>query len=370
MKIPLCKSPLTKNDLFEINKSLKTGWLTHGKNNIEFENNFKKITGAKYAISMNSCTSALECSLKGNKIKGEVIIPSWTWVSTANAVLNSSCIPVFADVNLNSRNITADEIKKVISKKTKAIIIVHYGGLPCDMDEIVKLCKKRKIYLIEDSAETLGGTYKKKFTGTFGIGCFSFFPTKNITTTEGGMLTTADKNLYEYTKKLIAHGIDKKKNKLPWKRESVLAGHNFRMPNHLAALGTSQLKKLSTFNAKRNLIAKKYDNFFNKYPKIFKVQKFDKKFTHSYQMYNLQIKSGLRTNFIKFMRYKDIEISVHFDPPLHKQRFFKKFKKGNLANTEILSKTIITMPIYPTLKYKEIEHIFKQIKKWMTNLVR
>jgi len=370
MKIPLCKSPLTKKDLFEINKSLKTGMLAHGKKNIEFENNFKKITGAKYAVSMNSCTSALECSLKGNKIKGEVIIPSWTWVSTANAVLNSGCIPVFADVDLNSRNITVDKIKKVISKKTKAIIIVHYGGLPCDMDEIVKLCKKKKIYLIEDSAETLGGTYKKKFTGTFGIGCFSFFPTKNITTTEGGMLTTSDKNLYEYSKKLIAHGIDKKKHILPWKRESVLAGHNFRMPNHLAALGTSQLKNLNTFNAKRKKIAKKYDNFFSKYPMIFDIQKFDKRFTHAYQMYNVQIRSSLRTNFIKFMRYQNIEVSVHFDPPLHKQKFFKIFKKGDLTNTDILSKTIVTMPIYPTLKPKEIEYIFKQIKRWMSSLLR
>ena len=209
MKISLSKPELDKKDISIIVNSLKSGWLTHGPENLKFENFFKKKIGTKYAISMNSCTSALECSLKVLEKKGEVIIPSWTWVSTANAVLNTGNKPVFADVNLNSRNITAEEIRKKITKKTIAVIVVHYAGLVCEMGPIVKLLKKKKIDLIEDSAECLGATYKKNQAGSFGTGCFSFFPTKNITTTEGGMLTTNSKLKYEKIKRIIAHGINK-----------------------------------------------------------------------------------------------------------------------------------------------------------------
>ena len=196
MKVPLSITNLENKELRIITDSLKTGWLTHGKHNLIFEKNFSKFVGVKYSISMNSCTSALECAVKLLKKKGEVIIPSWTWVSTANAVINSGCKPVFADVELNSRNISPAEIEKKITKKTIAVIVVHFGGMPCEMDKISKICKKNKIELIEDSAETIGATFKKKKTGSFGVGCFSFFPTKNMTTTEGGMLTTNNLNYF------------------------------------------------------------------------------------------------------------------------------------------------------------------------------
>ena len=148
-QIALFKPTLTNNDYKTIKKSLKTGWLTHGSNNRKFENNFCKLINVKYAISMNSCTSALECALKVIKKKGEVIIPSWTWVSTANAVLNTGNTPVFADVDINSRNLTYVNINKCISKKTIAVIVVHYAGLPCEMDEIVSLTKKKKLNLLK-----------------------------------------------------------------------------------------------------------------------------------------------------------------------------------------------------------------------------
>ena len=365
MKIPLCKTNLDKKDISVIVKSLNSGWLTHGSKNIEFEKNFNNLFGTKYSVSMNSCTSALECSIKSQNIKGEIIVPSWTWVSTINAVLNCGCKPVFGDVDINSRNITAKFIEERITKKTKAVIIVHYAGLPCKMDYIVKVCKKYKIKLIEDSAETLGAKFKNKYTGTFGVGCFSFFPTKNITTAEGGMLTTNDKRVYLHTKKLIAHGILKKNKSFPWKREAELPGHNFRLPNHLAALGNNQLNKLKKFNFKRNLIAKKYDNFFKSYPKIFKVQEVNKDFTHSYQMYTVQIIDKNRNNFIKYLRKNNIEASVHFDPPLHRQRYCAQFKKHHLPNTDILSRTIVTMPMFPSLTNNQLGYIFKIIRKWI-----
>ena len=362
-RIPLFKSSLDKNDFKAIENSLKTGWLTHGKNNLIFEKNFAKFIGTKYAISMNSCTSALECALKVIKKKGEVIIPSWTWVSTANAVINTGNKPVFVDVELNSRNIDSKEIEKKINKKTIAVIAVHYSGLPCNMKEIVKVVKKNNITLIEDSAETLGATCDGKQVGSFGIGCFSFFPTKNITTTEGGMLTTNNKKYYLEIKKLIAHGINKDRKKFFWHRVADLPGHNFRLPNHLAALGNSQLKKLNKFNLMRRSIAKKYNNFFSKMPNFFEVQEVKKKYTHSYQMYSVLVKKNKRNSLLYFLKKKGVDASVHFDPPLHKQAYLKKYSK-KLKFTEKLSQQILTLPIYPDLSQKNLSFILNKINDW------
>jgi len=362
-QIPLFRPTLTNRDYRVIQKSLKTHQLSHGSNNLKFEKIFSKFIKVKFSISMNSCTSALECALKIIKKKGEVIIPSWTWVSTANAVLNTGNIPVFADVDINSRNINAHEIKKCITKKTIAVIVVHFAGLPCEMDNILKLTKKRKIELIEDSAETLGATWKKKYTGSFGIGCFSFFPTKNITTCEGGMLTTNSMERYIEIKKLIAHGINKSKKKHFWNREADLAGHNYRLPNHLAGLGISQFRQLSKFNKQRRKIAKKYDNFFKELLDKFYVQKVNSNLTHSYQMYSILINSKYRNNLLYYLKKNNIEASVHFDPPLHQQKYLKKYSK-KLPNTEKLAKEIITLPIYPRLKQNDLNRIFKVIKNW------
>ena len=175
MKIPLCKPSIDSKEIKTVSKLLKTQWLSHGAYNNKFEEKFNKLFKTKYSISMNSCTSALECAIKSLGLKGEVIIPSFTWVSTANAVINSGCKPVFADINFETRNIDPKSIEKNINKNTSGIIVVHFAGLPCDMDNILNLCKKYKLSLIEDSAETLGAKFKNKYTGTFGIGCFSFF---------------------------------------------------------------------------------------------------------------------------------------------------------------------------------------------------
>ena len=177
-QIPLFRPTLTNKDYRVIQKSLKMDQLSHGSNNLKFEKIFSKFIKVRFAISMNSCTSALECALKIIKKKGEVIIPSWTWVSTANAVLNTGNKPVFADVDINSRNINALEIKKCITKKTIAVIIVHFAGLPCEMDNIIKLAKKRKIEIIEDSAETLGATWKKNIQGLSELDVSLFFRQK------------------------------------------------------------------------------------------------------------------------------------------------------------------------------------------------
>tara|TARA_B100001057_G_scaffold498055_1_gene603940 strand:- start:1384 stop:2496 length:1113 start_codon:yes stop_codon:yes gene_type:complete len=364
MKIPLCKPSIDKNEINLVTKTLKSNWLTHGPYNKKFEELFNKKFNTKYSIAMNSCTSALECAIKALGIKGEIIIPSFTWVSTANAVLNCGSKPVFADVNFNTRNIDLKNIIKSITKKTIAIIVVHFAGLPCDMSKISKFCKKKNIKIIEDSAETLGAKINNKFTGTYGIGCFSFFPTKNITTTEGGMLTTNNKKIYNYVKKLIAHGIDKDIKSNFWHREAILPGHNFRMPNHLAAMGYMQLKKITKFNKKRNIIANLYNSELSKISNKIKIPHVPKGFTHSYQMYTITVEAKVRNKLLNYLKKNDIGASAHFDPPLHLQKYLKKYHNKKLIETEKLSKKILTLPIFPDMSKKEVLYVTKTINKF------
>jgi len=364
MKIPLCKPSISKSEIDLVAKSLKSSWLTHGPYNLKFEQLFNKKFKTRYSIAMNSCTSALECAVKSLGVKGEIIIPSFTWVSTANAVLNCGSKPVFADVDYKTRNIDLNSIKKCITKKTIAIIVVHFAGLPCDMNKIIKFCKKKNIKIIEDSAETLGAKIGSKFTGTFGTGCFSFFPTKNITTTEGGMLTTNDKSTYNYVKKLIAHGIDKKIKTNFWYRVAVLPGHNFRMPNHLAAIGYLQLKKISKFNSKRNKIANIYNSEISKITDKVSIPFIPKGYTHSYQMYTITVSKQIRNKLLNYLKTNNIEASAHFDPPLHSQKYLRKYNKKNLPVTDKLSKEIITLPIFPDMTKKEVSYVIKTLKKF------
>ena len=177
------------------------------------------------------------------------------------------------------------------------------------------------------------------------------------------MLTTNNKKRYQEIKKIIAHGINKNKKKNFWNRVADLPGHNYRLPNHLASLGVSQLSKLNEFNNKRLLIAKKYDVFFRKFQDIFTIQKINPNLTHYYQMYSILVKQKYKNKLLHCLKKNGIEASVHFDPPLHMQKYLKNFTK-KLINTEILAKQIVTLPIYPLLKTTEQNKIFKVIRNW------
>ena len=369
-KIPLCVPSIDKKEYEIVKKILKSKWLTHGKYNHLFEENFSKYLGVKYALSLNSCTSALELAIKVNNLKkaDEVIVPSFTWVASANAIINGGATPVFCDSNIDTRNTTAENIEKCITKRTKALMIIHYGGQSCEMDKILKLVKKYKLILIEDSAETIGSKWKNKLAGSFGIGCFSFFPTKNITTGEGGMITSNDKKFIDKCKLLIAHGIDKSTfqrenaNK-PWVKISLLAGHNFRLSNLLAGIGYEQLKKLNKLNAQRKKVAKKYLKILKYIPNIV-LPITSNLATHTYQTFSILVPKEKRENLLIYLNSRGIGASVHFTPALHQQKLFKKYKKKyvSLKNAEILSARSVSLPIYPDMKDQDINFVCKNLK--------
>lgn len=366
MKIPLCVPMVDDVEINEVIKVLKSGWYAHGPKNEEFESKFAEYHGVKYALALNSCTSALQLSMLANNIKGEVIIPSFTWVATANSIVTSNAKPVFADINVETGMLDPKAIEACISPRTEAIMPVHYGGSVAEMDTIQSMCVKHGLLLVEDTAETIGGKYKNKLAGTFGIGCFSFYPTKNMTTGEGGMLTTNDTEFAQKAKALIGHGIDKSAydrelNDRPWIRSASYAGFNFRLTNFQAAMGVEQLKKLDKMNELRinhSLYLQKHLSSIEKIELMLPPGNVH----HVYQMFTIRVDSSIRREFVNYLRKNGIGSSVHFDPPVHQQPYYyNNFDIPSLPMTEKLCSEIVTLPMFPQLTIEQLDYMISNI---------
>lgn len=370
--IKLSVPDLGKEELKNVTEVLESGWLAPGKFNNLLENQFIELIGSKYALSMNSCASALEIAIKAHDIKGEVIVPSFTWVASVNAIVNNGATPVFCDIDFDYRNTTADFIEPLINSKTEAVMVVHFGGQPCDMTPIYNLCQKYNLLLIEDSAETLGASVDEKQAGSFGIGCFSFFPTKNITTGEGGMFTCNDEKIFKTAKSLIGHGIGtttlERNNKVAWYREAISSGHNFRMSNIHAAIGHAQFNRLEEMNNNRKKSANFYNNLLSDKNRGVAIPQVGNNREHVYQMYTVTVDEKIRNEVVEQLNRKGIGASVHFDPPVHKQEYYQYIKsKTSLENTEKLSNSIITLPMYPTIKEEDMTYVVDEIYKIIKN---
>ncbi|MBU6415114.1 DegT/DnrJ/EryC1/StrS family aminotransferase, partial [Patescibacteria group bacterium] len=351
--IPLSKPFLGKEEYRAALDALKSGWLIHGPKNDEFETRFAKYVGVKHAVSLNSCASALQLAVEANRIEGEVIVPSFTHMASANAILRAGAHPVFADIEQKTCMFDPQSVEAAINKKTEAIMVVHFGGATANVDVLLKICKKHKLLLIEDSAENAGGSWKKKKAGSFGTGCFSFFPTKNMTTAEGGMLTTNDSDVARRARIIAGHGVassflSREKQKKFWIREAILPGLNFRMSNVQAAIGVEQLKKLDLMNRMRRQRASLLTKLLQPLSGVF-LPHHDPRAHHVYQMYTVQVPEKIRDEIVFALRKRGIGASVHFDPPVHLQPQYrsKKFRRVPLPVTESVSKSIITLPMYP-----------------------
>ena len=360
--IPLALPSITDAEIDLVTSVLRSGWLAHGEYNDRFERAFAELVGAAHAVSINSCTSALEVALNASDIRGEVVLPSFTWVATANAVAVSGAVPVFCEVDPATRNVTAAHIASRLTSATEAVIVVHYGGQPCPMEEIRRLCDARSLLLIEDSAQTLGATYNGRQAGSFGLGCFSFFPTKNITSCEGGMLTTNDDEIARRVRALISHGVrrstfSRESADQPWVRAAEMPGHNFRMPNPLAAMGWVQLSRLAEMNNRRTRLANQYRSALKNLP--LRLPGLVDRATHVYQMFTIEVDAERRDHVLHCLRRERIGASVHFDPPVHLQPAYTAlgWRQGDLPATESLSKRLITLPIYPDMPSAYVDRV-------------
>jgi len=371
--IPLCVSDIGREEIKAVTEVLRSGWLVHGPKTEQFEKEFSKYIGVKQAVALNSCTSALQLVIQAHELRGEIIVPSFTFVASVNAIVNTGCKPVFADIDCNTCNIDADKIEEKINDSTVAIMPVHYAGQSCRMDRIMSIAQKYNLVVIEDSAETIGGEFKGQKTGSFGIGCFSFFPTKNMTCAEGGMVTTNDKKIAEKIRTYASHGILKStlqrtKDKVPGYREAILPGYNYRMTDIQAAIGLVQLKKLDRMNELRVRHARYLSERLES--ENIEVPKESKDCKHVFQMYTIRVKGIDRNRFVLKLKEKGISASVHFYPPVHLQKYYKENLKchHNLAITEKVANSIVTLPMYPQLTKRQLNEIVRAVNSVVKGL--
>lgn len=370
--IPFAPPNIGKEEILAVKKVLESGWLAHGPKTKEFETEFAKYIGTKRAVSLNSCTAALHLALQSAGIgKGdEVIVPSFTMVASANAILHAGAKPVLVDIDYASGNLDLGKVKEAISEKTKAIMPVHFAGLSCGMGKIMDLAQKYNLTVVEDSAEAIGAEFKGRKTGTFGIGCFSFYPTKNMTTGEGGMVTTDSDKIAEAILTMRGHGINKgalerEREKKPWLRIQTMLGYNYRLTDFQSAIGLIQLKKLDKMNNLRREHAR-YLNQRLKSLREIEIPVEPKGYRHVYQLYTLRVRGINRDEFVIGLRKKGVCASVHFDPPVHLNPFYKEkfgYREGEFPVTERLAKSIVSLPMHPQLSRKELNTIISTVKE-------
>jgi len=366
--IPIFKPCMDQQEIDAVAEVLKSGWIGLGPKTVEFENKFAEYIGTKYAVGLNSCTSALDLAIRVLGIKsGEVITTPITFVSTAHAILYNNTIPVFADVYPDTLNIDPDDVRRKISKKTKAIIPVHYGGHPVEMDEIMEIAEKHNLFVIEDAAHACGAEYKGKKAGSIGdLGCFSFHAVKNLATGDGGMITTDDKKIYEHLLKLRWLGINKDtfkrdNTRYSWNYEVEELGYKMHMNDIAAAIGVVQLKKLDKMNASRRKIVDRYNEAFKKLDWL-ETPTLRKGVVSSHHNYAAKVVKGDRNDLIAHLAAKDISSGVHYTP-LYLHPIYKKF--GITAKCPVADeiwKKIIILPVFPDLGQDEMNHIINTVK--------
>jgi len=367
--IPLFKIYWDEQDIARVTETIKKGmaWAT-GPNIQEFENRLADYVGVNYAVTFNSGTSALHAILAAYGIdKGdEVIVPSFTFIATANAPFFVGAKPVFADIEDKTYGLDPEDVERKITARTKAIMPIHYGGSPCFIEELRQIAQKHNLLLFEDAAESLGAKVNGKSVGSFGdAAMFSFCAPKVITTGEGGVVVTDSKDAYENLKLIRSHGRAETADYFSSAEcfEYVTLGYNFRMSNITAALGIAQLEKIDKIIGMRREKAEMLSAKLSRIAEIELPHPPDG-FYHLYQMYTIRVKEGeeKRDGLSAHLTEKGIMTKVYF-PLIHLTHFYKNKMgyKCDLPVTDKLSKQVLTLPMYPELSEEEISCIADEV---------
>lgn len=379
--IPYGRQSIDRDDIREVVKVLKSDWITQGPKVQEFESALAKYCGAKYAVAVSSGTAALHiaCLAAGIRQLDEVITSPITFVASANCILYCGGKPVFADVQEDTINIDPQEVKKKITKKTKAIIPVHFAGHPCDMKEIATIVKKHNLIIIEDACHALGAKYQDKKIGACEYSdmvVFSFHPVKHITTGEGGAILTNNKKVYEKLKALRTHGIYKHKKisqKGLWYYEMRDPGFNYRITDFQCALGLSQLRKLDKFLQRRKEIVAFYNQKFHN-NNFFDLPNERENTRSSWHLYPIRLKNGYKSKrklIFELLRKNGVGVQVHYIPVyLHPYYQRLGYKKGLCPCAEDFYEREISLPLYPLLKKSQLEYIVDRAFKVFHTLGR
>lgn len=374
MKINIASPQIGKEEIKAVTEVMKSGMLAQGPKVKEFEEKFAHFISTKYAIATTSGTTALEVALRAHDIGpgDEVITTPFTFIASANSILYTGARPVLVDIDEKTYNIDPDKIEKAITKKTKAIMPVHLYGQAADMTKIMQIARKHKLAVIEDACQAHGAEWsvsarpsrdgRGKKVGSFGTGAFSLYPTKNMTTGEGGMITTNSKEIYEKANLIRAHG-----SKIKYYHD--ILGYNYRMTDLAAAIGIEQLKKLPRFNALRIKNAKYLNKHLAKITGII-VPEADAKAVHVYHQYTIRITPEFgqkRDEVLAKLTEAGIGTAVFYPLPVNEQKVYQNLDyKSSTPIAKKISDEVLSLPVHPGLKQKDLEYIVKIFKK-MTN---
>jgi perosamine synthetase len=377
VKFPAYEPWISNDDKRVVNAALDQTMLTFGPQLEKFESDFSKYTKAKYAIAVSNCTAALHLSLKalGIKENDEVIIPDLTFVADANAILACNAKPVIVDINKNNFFLSISNLKKNITKKTKAIIPVHIYGQVCNIDEIFDIAKANNLKVVEDCAHAIGTFHKSKHVGTIGsTGCFSFYPTKNITTAEGGMVITNSKNIADKVRQLRSHGMLKSlksryAGSYPWVFDILEPGYNYRLDEIRCALGISQLRRIAKINKMRKTAASYYHSKLHNITGVILPDMVRDK-SHSYHLYTIRVTKSFgmsRNQLFKKLKQAGIRTTVYW-MPIHKFTAYNRYvKKSNIKTTSKIYDEILSLPLFPNISKRHQDAVINCIKSLKNN---
>lgn len=379
--LPFSKPTISEEAIQEVVDSLRSGWITTGPKVQKFAEQLKQYLNAHEVLPISSATAGLHLSLAALNLKpsDEVITTSMTFVSTVNTIIHAGAKPVLVDVDMNTYNIDLSAVERAITPKTKAIIPVHFAGLPVDLDVLYQLAEEHNIHIIEDAAHAIGAEYKNKKIGSFGhTQVFSFHPNKNITTGEGGCVTTQFDEIADNIKLMRFHGMDRE----AWNRygkagkqdyEIIMPGFKYNLMDIQAAIGLHQLPELDNFNHKRKVLAERYLELLSDWPE-WTLPKTDEQsigyeHKHVWHIFTPLINpenTGMdRAEFMAQMKEHGIGTGLHYRAvhlyPYYQEQYH--YKLGDFPNAESISERIVSLPLFPLMTFEEQDRVINTMKK-------
>ncbi len=376
--IPFSRPWIDDTEIEAVSEVLASKWISTGARVREFERAFAEYLGVKHAIAVSSCTAALHLSLvvSGIGVGDEVITTPYTFTATAEAIRYVGAKPVFVDIDPETLNIDITKIAPAITSRTKAMMPVHIAGLPCNMDALREICQTHNLLLIDDAAHAIPAEYKGQYIGSLGdLSAFSFYANKNMTTAEGGMITTNNDALAEPLQTMRLHGIDKdawarQSGRSIWRYDITTEGYKYNMTDIQAAMGLCQLMKLNKQHERRQNFVQIYQSELAKFPQVSTPFVPGNSAEHAWHLYIIQLHTGNRDEFVESLREANIECSVHYIP-LHLFEFYQKqygYSVGDFPCAEEVFERVVSLPLHPGLTESDVHLVIDAIGKILRRL--